>query len=88
MPDATDRRHAQKKRRAIQGALIGGTIQVLCAGLLLWGWRMSAADGGFVPILFLVLGVADLLTLIPTGVVLRQRLKEIEGGEEDEASQY
>lgn len=88
MPGDIEHLHAQKKRKAIQGALIGGAFQVLIGGLLLWGGCMSAPEGGFVPILFLVLGVADLLTLIPTGIVLRQRLKEIEGGEEDEARQY
>ena len=38
--------------------------------------------------LMLVMAVADILLLLPLAVSLRQRLKEIEGGEEDEARQY
>ena len=36
----------------------------------------------------LLLAAADLLSVIPTAVVLRQRMKEIEGGELDAARKY
>ena len=35
-----------------------------------------------------VIAGADMLMLLPLAVSLRQRLKEIEGGEEDEAVNY
>ena len=39
-------------------------------------------------ILLAGLAAANLIFLIPLGVSLRERLREIQGGEEDEARQY
>ena len=51
---------------------------------LRWGFRVE----GFWGAVLLLMIVADLGMIIPVWMLLKTRLKEIEGGEEDAASQY
>ena len=83
MPASIERR----KRQAVLSALLSGCWLVLSAVLVLW-LRGLLRLGGLLSALMLVMAVADILLLLPLAVSLRQRLKEIEGGEEDEARQY
>ena len=83
MPESIERR----KRQAVLSALLSGCCLVLSAVLVLW-LRGLLRLGGLLSALMLVMAVADILLLLPLAVSLRQRLKEIEGGEEDEAHQY
>ena len=83
MPESIERR----KRQAVLSALLSGCWLVLSAVLVLW-LRGLLRLGGLLSALMLVMAVADILLLLPLAVSLRQRLKEIEGGEEDEAHQY
>ena len=83
MPGNIERR----KRQAVLSALVNGCWLVLSAVVVLW-LRWLLRPGGLLSALMLVMAVADILLLLPLAVSLRQRLKEIGGGEEDEARQY
>ena len=83
MPESIERR----KRQAILSALVNGCWLVLSAGVVLW-LRQLFRPQGILSVLLAVAAGADILMLLPLAVSLRQRLKEIEGGEEDEACQY
>ena len=83
MPESIERR----KRQAVLSALLNGCWLVLSAVVVLW-LRWLLQPGGLLSALMLVIVGADILLLLPLAVSLRQRLKEIEGGEEDEARQY
>ena len=83
MPASIERR----KRQAVLSALLSGCWLVLSAVVVLW-LRWLLQPGGLLSALMLVIVGADILLLLPLAVSLRQRLKEIEGGEEDEARQY
>lgn len=69
--------HMKKK----MGATIGGVVMI---GLFLWGNSQEALPIGIL-ILFIGIPVVVIICII---VALRSRLKEIEGGEEDEAAKY
>lgn len=83
MPESIERR----KRQAVLSALVNGCWLVLSAGVVLW-LRQLFRPQGILSVLLAVAAGADILMLLPLAVSLRQRLKEIEGGEEDEARQY
>ena len=84
MPKNTDQR--TRRASAIRGALTGIAARLLAAAVLLWV-RRNMPDG-VLSTLLLALILVELGSIIPTIVVLKQRLNEIEGGEEDEASKY
>ena len=83
MPGNIERR----KRQAILSALVNGCWLVLSAVVVLW-LRQLLQSREILSVLLAVIASADMLMLLPLAVSLRQRLKEIEGGEEDEARQY
>ena len=76
----------QLKRDAIRGAVVHVLIQGLSALVLLWLRTMTEA--GWLDGLLLALAAVDLITIPPTFIVLKQRIKEIEGGELDAARKY
>ena len=85
MPKSTDL--ALKSRRsALVSALISG------AGLVGTAAAEAALGRYFSPgllsTLFYILAAAQAALLLPLAVCLGRRLKEIQGGEEDEARQY
>ncbi len=80
---------AQRKRRkdAWHSAIISSVILLVSGAVvlaLLWHYQVE----GFLGAVLLVYSVLELGMLIPVWILLKTRLKEIEGGEEDEASQY
>ena len=83
MPGNIERR----KRQALLSALVNGCWLVLSAVVVLW-LRQLLRSKEILSVLLAVIAGADMLMLPPLAVSLRQRLKEIEGGEEDEARQY
>lgn len=83
MPGNIERR----KRQAVLSALVNGCWLVLSAVVVLW-LRQLLQSREILSVLLAVIAGADMLMLLPLAVSLRQRLKEIEGGEEDEARQY
>ena len=77
----------RRKRQAVLSALVNGCWLVLSAVVVLW-LRQLLQSREILSVLLAVIASADMLMLLPLAVSLRQRLKEIEGGEEDEARQY
>lgn len=77
----------RKKRK--QGALIGAfsfiLLMVLFLGIVIWG---IATDSSFPMPLALLLLPIPLLVIFSVLYALKERFKEIEGGELDEASKY
>ena len=75
-------------RKKTFGALLGASFMILfmalIAGILLWANTQDPLPLG---ILLVILAVPAVI-IICVLVVLAQRIKEIEGGEEDEAAQY
>lgn len=89
MPNDIDLKawRVKQKRAATGGVLVFALIQLACIGCFaallfipeLPGWLFG---------LFAVLMVICVFPLIGAFVMLRRRIREIEGGEYDEASQY
>lgn len=87
MPNTTDHKH--KKKIA---PILCASAAILFLGIylaVLLTPMIGASVGGTAAVIFLLL-VALLVGAMIVGVILalRQRLQEIEGGEEDEARQY
>ena len=80
---------AQAKRRkdAKRSALISSIYLLLIGGLLI-GLRFYYNLDGIGGFFLFICGSLNLLSIIPIGFLLKLRLKEIEGGEEDVATQY
>lgn len=85
MPKNIDRRF--RRRQAILSAA-GGVLTLLLPGLTLLVLRRVCCPTGWGSTVLLVLAIASFALLLPLFITLRQRLQEIEGGEEDEACQY
>ena len=80
---------AQKKRckDAIQSA-ITSSLLMLGSGLLLLFLRQRYQTEGIGNALLLLFALLDLGMILPVWILLKKRLQEIEGGEEDVAAQY
>lgn len=83
------RQKAQEKRKrdAVQSAVVSSAILSLQAIVLL-GLRWYYQIEGIGSAILLIVGLLELGMVIPVLILLRKRLKEIEGGEEDDAAQY
>lgn len=88
MPRSIDEA-AQRKRRkdAWQSAMISSVI-LLVSGSVVLALRWYYQVEGFWGTVLLIYSVLELGMLVPVWILLKTRLNEIEGGEEDEASQY
>lgn len=83
----TEERKAQRKRSAVRGVAFFALLQVasaVCLGALCFipglpKWCVS---------LFGVLAALCLVLVLPAVLALRERFREIEGGELDAASKY
>ena len=80
---------AQKRRRkdAYQSTITSSVI-FLITGIMLLVLRGYYHIDGFWGTIMLIIAVLELGMLIPIWILLKTRLKEIEGGEEDAATQY
>ena len=76
--------HMKKKTGAVTGGSVMMIFMVFLIGMILWGNSVDPIPIGL--LLFLI--AIPTVMMIAIIVVLRSRLKEIEGGEEDEASKY
>ncbi len=76
--------HMKKKTGAVTGGVVMMIFMVFMIGMILWGNSVDPIPIGL--LLFLI--AIPTVMIIAIIVVLRSRLKEIEGGEEDEASKY
>ena len=87
MPGDIEARRRRQKREAVQGVLLFAGLRTASVVVLLW----SASLVPQLRWLQVILGVLALAVGAPVlfvGVTLKQRLKEIEGGESDAAAQY
>ena len=73
----------QRRKNAVWGAVMSSFFRLLSAAALLW-LRASLDPAGFVSKLMLIIIVLDLGSVPLIWISLRTRLKEIQGGEEDE----
>ena len=87
MPENIEARQARRRRDAVRSAVAGTLLNVFTAGILFWLW-LSAERGGLLSKLLILCLALDLGSIIPIWINLKTRLKEIQGGEEDAASQY
>ena len=80
---------AQKDRRhdTWKSAIIATVWMLLSASMLLL-LRHYYVPEGFWSAVMLIAGLLELGMIIPVWILLKTRLKEIEGGEEDAAAQY
>lgn len=80
---------AQQRRRkeAIQSA-VSSTATLLLSAMLMLALRWHYQVESFWGAILLILSVLELGMIIPVWILLKTRLKEIEGGEEDAAAQY
>lgn len=80
---------AQQQRRhdAIRSAVISTAMMAFTAAVMLF-LRWYCHVDGFGGALLLIIALLDLGAIIPVWILLKERLREIEGGEEDAAAQY
>ena len=86
MPESTDTR-SKKKHDALKSAWL---YTLLCggSGAILLYLRIKYSLGGFWGALVLLSSLLDLGLIVPVWISFKERLKEIEGGEEDAAAEY
>ena len=86
MPANTE---AQEKRKqnARSSAVTATVMRLAAAALALWLWRRYGG-GTLSTVILLGCALYNIGTIIPVWILLKIRLKEIEGGEEDAAVQY
>ncbi len=86
-PKNIEERKAAYKRSATRGAVFFAVLQVACA--ICFGALCFIPDAPqWLIVLFGGLAAFCLLLILPVFVVLKERFKEIEGGELDAAGQY
>ena len=88
MPENIDERAQKERRRAAwQSAWIASCIMASIGTLLLTLRWLYPAEG-FGNALILIVALLNYGMIIPVWILLRVRLREIEGGEEDAAAKY
>ena len=86
MPENTDSR-AAKRRAACKSAWLYTLLCLGSAGFLAF-LRFRYGLEGFWGTLVLLSSLLDLGLIVPVWISFKERLKEIEGGEEDAAAEY
>lgn len=85
--ESIEEKKAKRKKEAVYGILGFAALQVVCAGAFGSLCFIPDAPKG-VFWCFLVLAVICLLLIVPALFALKERFKEIEGGEMDAAGKY
>jgi len=86
-PRSIEERKAENRRSAIHGAVFFAVLQV--ASAICFGALCFIPDAPlWLMVLFGGLAVLCLVLIVPVLLVLKERFKEIEGGELDAAGQY
>lgn len=87
MPANIEARKKRYRRQAVLGVALFGLLQLAC--VVCFGALCLIPDlPGWLFWLFAILGAFCAGLMIPALVVLRQRFREIEGGELDAAAEY
>lgn len=79
--------HTWRKRDAVRGAALFGLLQLVCTVFIAWLCFIPGLPKWAVA-LFAALAVFCAVPVVLFPAVLKQRFREIEGGEEDAAAQY
>ena len=87
MPANTEDRRNRCRRQAGPGVILFGLLQLACGAAFAALCSIPGLPRWTVT-LFAALAIFCAALMIPALMVLRQRLKEIEGGELDEALKY
>ena len=87
MPGDIEARRRRQKREAVQGVLLFARLRTASVVVLLWSASL-VPQLRWLQVILGVLALAVGAPVIFVGVTLKQRLKEIEGGESDAAAQY
>ena len=88
MPESTDSpAQCRRKKDAFQSVLVSSGWMAMSGGVLL---VLSSifVEHPMVRAILTIVSLLELGMLIPVWILYKTRLKEIEGGEEDAASQY
>ena len=87
MPEIIEAAKRHRRRQAALSALVNGFLLLFSAAVLLIV-RSRFDLSGFVSGLLAFFAAANTICIIPLLYSLRERLQEIQGGEEDEARHY
>lgn len=86
MPKNTDAQ--ARRRRQAWHSTVGTTLWLLLAGTALLILRYAYDIQGFPGAVMAIFALLDYGMTIPIWILLKTRLREIEGGEEDAAAEY
>ena len=88
MPSNINEETQRKRRKDAIHSAVSSTVMLLVSAVLILLCRWYFQIVNLLGAVLLLLSVLDLGTIIPIWILLKTRLKEIEGGEEDAAAQY
>lgn len=88
MPKNIDRTGRHRRRREAVHSAAAATALMGLPALALLGLRSCMRIGGLPGAALLILALPELGAIVPVWAALYERLKEIEGGEENDAAQY
>ena len=88
MPGNTNENAQERRRRDAWHSVIAATLWLIASGFALLYLRYRYVPEGIWSAVMLIAALLELGMIIPVWILLKTRLKEIEGGEEDEATQY
>ena len=88
MPENINENAQRQRRRDAWRSVILASIWLIVASTVLLYLRNRFVPDGFWSAVMLIISLLELGMLIPVWILLKTRLKEIEGGEEDAAAQY
>ena len=88
MPGNTNEDAQQKRRKDAWHSAFISSIMLLLSGSIMLVLRWYYQMDNFWGAVLLIFSVLELGMIVPVWILLKTRLKEIEGGEEDEATQY
>ena len=83
-----DEKAQQARRRDAWKSAIVASLWMLLTGVMVLLLRHWYVPDGFWRAVLLIIGMLELGMIIPVWILLKTRLKEIDGGEEDAAAQY
>jgi len=88
MPNNTNGEAQKQRRRDAWKSAIIATVWMLLSASMVLLLRHFYVPECFWSAVMLIVGLLELGMIIPVWILLKTRLKEIEGGEEDAAAQY
>lgn len=87
MPESIENRHARQKREAVRGVVLFGPIQLACV-VCFASLCFIPGLPGWAVVMFAALALLCAAPLAVSLMTLKQRFREIEGGELDAAAEY